>query len=286
MGDGETKALAQALQHSGDWKGSRHDRTYHQCGVLTSDQEAEPTSTFAILCPWVWRTDDRGILQGAVELRPQSGCILLGVVLVASQGSVSDKASDIGSGFVNPSSGYPYRHNGNILLDSYGHLIHIDFGFILSQSPKSLGFENSQFKLTSDFVDVLGGVGSDMFEYYKLEMLKGLIAARKHCDKILSIVEVMQNGKLQSSRSLCCENFMLYSCFVADLPCFKNGGSNVVNGLKQRLHVYATEESLQQMIDTMVSSSIASITTKLYDDFQYYSNGIMWCGSFNACFLL
>ncbi|GAV04312.1 hypothetical protein RvY_14613 [Ramazzottius varieornatus] len=146
------------------------------------------------------------------------------------------------------------RHNGNILLDSYGHLIHIDFGFILSQSPKSLGFENSQFKLTSDFVDVLGGVGSDMFEYYKLEMLKGLIAARKHCDKILSIFEVMQN---------------------ADLPCFKNGGSNVVNGLKQRLHVYATEESLQQMVDTMVSSSIASITTKLYDDFQYYSNGIM-----------
>ncbi|VDO83656.1 unnamed protein product, partial [Onchocerca flexuosa] len=86
------------------------------------------------------------------------------------------------------------RHNGNILLDSEGHLIHIDFGYILSISPKNLGFETSPFKLTQELVDVMGGVNSDMFGYYKILILKGLLATRKHYEQIVSIVEIMING--------------------------------------------------------------------------------------------
>lgn len=59
------------------------------------------------------------------------------------------------------------RHNGNVLIDSEGHIVHIDFGFMLSNSPGSVGFEAAPFKLTHEYVDVLGGVGSQDYEDYK-----------------------------------------------------------------------------------------------------------------------
>lgn len=87
------------------------------------------------------------------------------------------------------------RHNGNILLDSEGHIIHIDYGFMLSSSPRNLGFEWSPFKLTPELVEVMGGEYSDMFKYFKILLLKGMLSARKHNERIISLVEVMSSGK-------------------------------------------------------------------------------------------
>ncbi|GCB86883.1 hypothetical protein scyTo_0027605, partial [Scyliorhinus torazame] len=39
---------------------------------------------------------------------------------------------------------------------------------------------------------VMGGLDGDMFNYYKMLMLQGLITARKHMDKVAQIVEIMQ----------------------------------------------------------------------------------------------
>lgn len=78
------------------------------------------------------------------------------------------------------------RHNGNILLDREGHLVHIDFGFMLSNSPGNLGFEAAPFKLPLEYVEVLGGIDSEHFREFKRLFKDGFEAARKHCDRIVS----------------------------------------------------------------------------------------------------
>ncbi|CAH8596184.1 unnamed protein product [Heterobilharzia americana] len=149
------------------------------------------------------------------------------------------------------------RHNGNILLDNEGHVIHIDYGFILSSSPgKNLGFETSPFKLTLEQVNVMGGIGSDLFEYFKLLLLRGLLAARKHMERICILVEI--------ARATC-----------PQLPCFARGnGNRILTDLRQRFQLSRTDEQLKQLVDQMVQNSMNSMTTKLYDSFQYYTNGI------------
>ncbi|XP_078050323.1 phosphatidylinositol 4-kinase beta fwd [Augochlora pura] len=147
------------------------------------------------------------------------------------------------------------RHNGNILLHSDGHLIHIDFGFILSTSPRNLGFETSPFKLTPEFVEVMGGSQSKQFQEFKTLILQGLIAARKHMEKIVNLVEIMLSG--------------------SQLPCFRSGGAATVQGLKNRFHLTLTEDQLRRHVEDLVEASIHSWSTKLYDRYQYFANGTL-----------
>ncbi|XP_053303319.1 phosphatidylinositol 4-kinase beta [Pleuronectes platessa] len=196
------------------------------------------------------------------QVRKQSQLSLLDYFLQEHGSFTTENFLSAQRNFVQSCAGYSLicyllqvkdRHNGNILLDSEGHIIHIDFGFILSSSPRNLGFETSAFKLTSEFVDVMGGLDGDMFIYYRMLMLQGLIAARKHMEKVLQIVEIMQQG--------------------SHLPCFH--GSSTIRGLKERFHMSLTEEQLQLLVEQLVDGSMRSITTKLYDSFQYVTNGIM-----------
>lgn len=94
------------------------------------------------------------------------------------------------------------RHNGNIMVDIEGHIMHIDFGFLLSNAPgKGFKFELAPFKLTEEMVEVLGGVKSKKFKEFRDLMRLGFMAIQEHADKIVKLVEMMFMGQ-------------------PDLPCF------------------------------------------------------------------
>lgn len=146
------------------------------------------------------------------------------------------------------------RHNGNILIDSDGHMIHIDFGFMLSNSPGNVGFEAAPFKLTFEYVELLGGPEGAAFIRFKDLMKDAFQALRKEAERIVTLVELM--GK---------ESKM--ACYVGGLP-------SVMSGLRARFVLEKSEVEARDWVEDLVTKSLGSYYTRLYDTFQYRSQGI------------
>ena len=84
------------------------------------------------------------------------------------------------------------RHNGNILLDMEGHIIHIDFGFILGMAPGGVNFEKSPFKFTKEYLDFIGGKKANkLYEHFGLLFAQGMAALRDKLDELVLILEIM-----------------------------------------------------------------------------------------------
>lgn len=90
------------------------------------------------------------------------------------------------------------RHNGNILLDHQGHCVHIDFGFMLTNTPGSVGFEMAPFKLPQEYLDILDGIGSEKFREFRALVKMAFLALRKRAESFLPLIEIMEKGKISS----------------------------------------------------------------------------------------
>lgn len=146
------------------------------------------------------------------------------------------------------------RHNGNIMIDDEGHIVHIDFGFLLSNSPGSVGFEAAPFKLTSEYVELMDGPESNLFKYFKKLCADCFLALREEGEQVVNLVELMQRD--------------------STLPCFNNGENTSVL-LKQRLQLQMNENEIADFVENvLIGKSINSMYTRLYDQFQLITQGI------------
>ncbi|THX33908.1 phosphatidylinositol 3 [Aureobasidium pullulans] len=143
------------------------------------------------------------------------------------------------------------RHNGNIMVDDAGHILHIDFGFIFDIAPGGVKFERAPFKLTGEMIAVMGGsTQSQPFKWFEELCVKAFLAARQHAEKLSHLVIVMLDS---------------------GLPCFK---PETIQHFKERFVLDKSEREAADFMRSLVRWSGKSHSTGVYDQFQLLTNGI------------
>lgn len=143
------------------------------------------------------------------------------------------------------------RHNGNIMYDDQGHILHIDFGFCFDIVPGGVKFEVAPFKLTHEMVLVLGGSSeTQAFKWFEELCVKGYLACRPYMETIVrAVIPMLQSG----------------------LPCFKD---STIRKLRSRFVPSKTDHDAAVFMRHLIRKSLESFYTKGYDEFQRLTNGI------------
>jgi phosphatidylinositol 4-kinase len=130
------------------------------------------------------------------------------------------------------------RHNGNIMIDDAGHILHIDFGFCFDIAPGGVKFERAPFKLTSEMMGVMGkSTEHQAFKWFEELCVKAFLASRQYTEKLSQLVLLMMDS---------------------GLPCFK---PETVKHFKERFVLEKTEREAAEFMKTLIKRSYSSYST-------------------------
>ena len=138
------------------------------------------------------------------------------------------------------------RHDGNILLERDGSVVHIDWGYMLGRSMNAvLEVERAPFKLTRDHVAVMGGESSAGFISYISLCVQGLQVLRERGSELVALVRAMNVGS-----PLMCVN----EAEIAEL--------------EERLALKYTEKEVVERFILLQGQALRSWSTGAYDLLQ------------------
>lgn len=151
------------------------------------------------------------------------------------------------------------RHNANLMLDRAGHIIHIDFGFMLEASPGGdMKFE-PDFKLTAGMLAIMGAnntsptVDTPAFRMYCELCIRAFLAVRQYQEQIVSAVALTADS---------------------NLPCFRGMPEKALDGLKNRFLIGKSAAEAAVWFKRIIDNCSGSWRTFGYDVLQEYQNKI------------
>jgi len=143
------------------------------------------------------------------------------------------------------------RHNGNIMIDGEGHIVHVDFGFLFDIGPGGVKFEPNSFKLNHEMVVVMGGRQSQGYNLFVNLTVKAYLAIRPHAEQLINACALMLG---------------------TELPSFK--GEGTIKRLRDRFQLQLNERAAAEYMMGVIKNAHENVRSTVYDGFQKMQNGI------------
>ncbi len=117
------------------------------------------------------------------------------------------------------------------------------------KTPGDVGFEQAPFKLTRDFVELMGGEHSKTFHRFRRHCVQSFLELRKHHYRIILLLEMISKGN-------------------EHLRCFSGDSKRVIDDMRRRFCPDMHDNAVVEVVHSLIDNSLDNWTTTWYDRYQ------------------